>query len=81
MSLPSQHMPSASKLWAHINVPSSPPAPPGTYIPEEIPPLTVPPNPGPRPEIIEPPTPEPVLPIREPGIVNPPQAGQRAWLH
>lgn len=75
--MPSLNLP----LRAQINVPSPPPAPPGTYIPDEVPPLTVPPTPGPKPEISEPPPPEPTLPVREPGVVNPPQASATWWLH
>jgi hypothetical protein len=59
-------------MQAQINVP--PPAPPpGTYVPNEVPPFNVPPAPGMPPNIIDP-VPEPTLPIREPGITNPPQA-------
>lgn len=56
-------------LNAQINVP-----PPGTYVPNEVPPLNVPPGPGMPPDIIDPGVPEPTLPIREPGVVHPPQA-------
>lgn len=58
----------------HLHVPVPQPSP-GTPIkvPDEAPPLIIPPEPGTPPEITDPPA-EPTLPIREPGTHAPPQA-------
>jgi hypothetical protein len=61
-------------MHLHLHVPVPQPSP-GTpiHIPDEAPPLIIPPEPGTPPEITDPP-PEPTLPVREPGINVPPQA-------
>lgn len=57
-----------------MNSNSSVPQPsPGTYTPEEVPPLIVPPGHAMPVEINDPPPDEPVLPVREPTIISPPQ--------
>lgn len=58
---------------AQASVPVPPPAP-GTYVPNEVPPITVPTEPGPPPEVDDPTPAEPIIPIREPAINTPPQA-------
>ena len=60
---------------AHVPVPSpSPATDPGTYVPTEMPPIIVPPEPGLPPEVEDPQPTEPTLPIREPATHTPPQA-------
>lgn len=61
-------------MHANETVPQPAPGAPGIHIPEEMPPLIVPPEPGLPPEINDPVPPEPKLPIREPGTRSPPQA-------
>ena len=60
-------------MHAHVPVPQPVPPFPGTDVPNKVPPLIVPPEPGTPPEVNEPPL-EPVFPIREPGTHSPPQA-------
>ena len=59
-------------------VPTPQPSPgtpePGTYIPNEVPQIDVPPGPSAPPEINDPQPTEPTLPIREPATNTPPQA-------
>lgn len=57
-----------------IQFQSVPPPAPGTYIPNEVDPIQVPPGPDQPPEIDEPPPSEPVIPVREPGRHLPAQA-------
>ncbi len=57
-----------------VPVPQPPPGVPGTHIPEEMPPLIIPPERGVPPPVTDPVPPEPTLPIREPGTRSPPQA-------
>jgi hypothetical protein len=61
-------------LQLHVPVPQPPPGAPGIHVPNEVPPLIIPPEPGTAPEITDPPPPEPTLPIREPATNVPPQA-------
>lgn len=61
-------------MQLHVPVPQPSPGAPGIYVPNEVPPLIVPPGPGTPPEVTDPPPPEPTLPIREPGTNTPPQA-------
>lgn len=60
-------------LQMHVPVPQPSPGTP-TYVPNEIPPLIVPPEPDAPPEVTDPPPAEPTLPIREPATNVPPQA-------
>ena len=58
-----------------MNSNSSVPQPsPGTYTPEEVPPLVIPPGRAIPVEIDDPLPDEPILPIREPNIISVPQA-------
>jgi hypothetical protein len=60
-------------LHLHVPVPQPSPGAP-IYVPNEVPPLNVPPEPGAPPEVTDPPPSEPTLPIREPATNVPPQA-------
>ncbi|MEO7885297.1 MAG: hypothetical protein ABI893_04875 [Polaromonas sp.] len=61
-------------MQLHVPVPQPSPGAPDIYVPNEVPPLVVPPAPGFPPEVTDPPPPEPTLPIREPATNVPPQA-------
>lgn len=60
-------------LHLHVPVPQPSPGAP-IHVPDEAPPLIIPPEPGTPPEVTDPLPAEPTFPIREPGTHVPPQA-------